>query len=131
MEELTLEYKLSAKVCFHGDRPKSELIEYYKKAHMLFLLSKSESFGQVLLESWSTGTIFIGSDIPVFRDIISNNIDGQLFPVDSLNFKIESIANFIMQLTQEKFDTIVSLAHNKVNKYEWSNVVDEYSKILK
>lgn len=130
LEELSRRYELAKNVFFHGELPKRELPEFYRKAHILFLLSKSESFGQVLLEAWSTGTLFIGSDIPAFRDIVHHNIDGLLFDLDSPDFRLESLCESIRAMTQDSFDSITLAAKKQLKNYEWPTIIEEYSKLL-
>lgn len=57
------------------DMRKSQLLA---EATCLVLPSKIESFGGVLLESWAHSTPVITLDLPVFREIVEDGVDGVL-----------------------------------------------------
>ncbi len=112
------------RVYFHGAKPKSDMPSIFGNAHMVFLLSKSESFGQVLLEAWAAGTLFIGSNIPVFNEIISDGENGILVDVD--NGRYEDFAKRIMHISQEDYSRMVRKGLQSVKKYEWRNIARRY-----
>lgn len=127
--DLTEKYSLKNNIHFHGDKPKSEMPNFHKKAHFLFLLSKSESFGQVLLESWASGTIFIGSNIPALEEMIDSGKNGFIVDMDKTNYA-EDTTRILLSLDDNDYKKIALKAQNDLIKYKWENVINEYSKIF-
>lgn len=113
---------------FYGNVQKSEMSEFYKKSHFLFSLSVSESFGQVFAESWSSGTVFIGSAIPVYVEVLRHLENGVIYDVE--NEDPQRIAKIIADMNQETYQKIANCAHEEVQKYDWSSVVGLYEQSL-
>lgn len=124
LEVQTKRLGLENNVKFWGNIPKNRMGEFYERAHYLFSLSASESFGQVFIESWSTGTIFIGSTIPVYKEVIVDSENGLLFDVEKGDHNV--IAKKIKEMNQDDFDRIVRTAHAQVSAYDWAHVIQDY-----
>jgi len=116
LEEKVKKLKLTNKIKFHGFIPKSNIGQFYDKAHFLFLLSTNESFGHVLLESWCTNTIFIGSKIKVFEEIIIPEKNGLLVEVEKKE-DIEKLVGIIKKMDQKQFNLITANAQILLEKY--------------
>ncbi len=109
---------------FHGWAKQSMAASYYKSAEICVFPSRHEGFGLVILEAMASGSPVIASDIPSFKEIISDGIDGKLFksedPID--------LSKAILALHQ---DALLRnyLCHNALRtalKYSWENIADKY-----
>lgn len=116
-------------VIFHSWVKQSMAPSYYKSADICVFPSRHEGFGIVILEAMASGIPVIASDIPSFREIISNGIDGRLFkPEDAAALSKEVIALYQdPQLRKE-------LSHNafeKVTRYSWEKIAEKYISLYK
>lgn len=83
LEKMVIENKLTGHVLFEGFKPHNETISYFHQADLLLLPSESESFGMVVTEAMSCGVpaaVIEGVVGP--EEIITNKIDGAVFPLD-------------------------------------------------
>lgn len=68
-------------VDFVGWVPDNQLAEYYRAADVVCAPSTGgESFGMVLLEAMATGRAVVASDIPGYREVARDGLDGLLVP---------------------------------------------------
>jgi phosphatidylinositol alpha-mannosyltransferase len=68
-------------VRFVGAVAPSELPSYYASAHLVVSPAlRNESFGIVLLEAMASGKPVVASDIPGYRAVIEDGVDGLLAP---------------------------------------------------
>ena len=128
LEVLAKELLNSANYTFLGNVPKCNMPTLFQRAHFLFSLSQSESFGQVFAESWSSGTVFVGSDIPVYVEVIKHLENGIIYNVESKDYQL--IAKTISFMNQQTYERITELAHKEVLKYDWNSVVEQYEQAL-
>ncbi len=76
--------------------PSSDLSNIYSKIDLLILPSiKLEGFGLVLIEAMSFGIPVIVSDLPVFKETITNNENGLIFERNNLYDLIMKITELI------------------------------------
>jgi len=123
---LTKELNLEQDVIFHGLKQKTEMHRFYEKAHFLFLLSSMEAFGHVLLEAWSSGALFIGSQIPVFEDVIDHLQTGYLLDIKDPACLTELI-KWLKTLKQEQYDSIIEVSCASSQQYEWGAIIEKYN----
>ena len=126
---LAKEEGIGKNVIFHGVAKDSLLPSYYKSADICVFPSRHEGFGIVILEAMASGIPVIASDIPSFREIISNGIDGRLFePEDADALSKEVIALYQDQHLRKE------LSHNafeKVSMYSWDKIAEKYISLYK
>lgn len=116
---------LNKQVIFHGFVHNSEVYQFYKNAHYLFLLSKNEGFPHTLLESWSSGVVFIGSDILAFKNIVKNSYNGLIYNMEyPINYA--KIAKDIYSIDEKKYNLIIDNARSDCQEYYWENIIDKY-----
>jgi glycosyltransferase involved in cell wall biosynthesis len=116
-------------VIFHGWAKQSIAARYYKSADICVFPSRLEGFGIVILEAMASGIPVIASDIPSFREIISDGIDGKLFKAEDT----DALSKAVIALHQ---DTHLrkELSYNaleKATKYSWENIADKYISLYK
>jgi glycosyltransferase involved in cell wall biosynthesis len=111
-------------VIFHSWVTQSKAASYYKSADICVFPSRHEGFGIVILEAMASGTPVIASDIPSFREILSDGVDGRLFEKEDA----EALAEAIIALyNNPKLRTQLSHhATQKVTQYSWDKIADKY-----
>jgi len=85
---------LSENVTLLGQQPSSEIYNLMRKAKVLVLPSHYEAFPLVILEAMYSGAICVCSDVGSIPEIITDNLNGFLFPVknqEELDKKIRHI----------------------------------------
>lgn len=82
LKKMVDKYSLSKKITFYGRVESERIIGFYRKANILIFPSRHEGFGMVLLEAMSFGIPIVATDIPTTREIVENNVNGYLCPVD-------------------------------------------------
>lgn len=102
--------------------PDEEVSEFYRKADLVILPYREIYQSGVLLLSMSYGVPILCSDLPPFKEIIEDGINGFIFEsenVDSLKMKIEEIARLSPDLL-----TSISSASLKLmqEKYDWNKI---------
>lgn len=96
LKKMVDKYSLSKKITFHGRVESERIIGFYRKANILIFPSRHEGFGMVLLEGMSFGLPIVATDIATTREIIRNNVNGYLCPIDDevcLARKIRKLVN--------------------------------------
>ena len=116
-------------VVFHGWAEQSLLSSYYKSADMCVFPSRHEGFGIVILEAMASGIPVIASDIPSFREIISNGIDGRLFKSED----VDALSKEVIALYQDPHlrKELTINAFEKVARYSWEKIADKYISLYK
>ena len=103
--------------------PQQKLDELYREADCFIFPSRLEGFGIVLLEAAANNLAIIANDIPVFKEIYSND--------EVLYFKrsdSDDLAQKIISLCSDpnKIKLLQENARKKVKNYSWSRTVDKY-----
>ena len=121
--------RIEKHVVFHGWIKQSTLSSYYKSADICVFPSRHEGFGIVILEAMASGIPVIASDIPSFREIISDGIDGRLFKSEDA----DALSKAVIALYQDPH-LRKELSHNafeKAKRYSWENIADQYISLYK
>ena len=83
----------------------------------------------VLLTAMSYGMVSISSDIPAFRDVVDDNIDGFLFEKNDsqkLAKKINDVAS-----NESRLNAVGDSARVKMlNVYSWDKIAGDYLAII-
>lgn len=103
--------------------PQPKLDELYREADCFICPSRLEGFGIVLLEAGANNLAVIANNIPVFREIYSDN--------EALYFKHNDphdLAGKMLELINEPNLVLVlrAKARDKVENYTWQNTVKNY-----
>jgi len=118
-----------AEVVFVGRIPPEDLPRYYSTADLFCSPAiGQESFGIVLLEAMASGTPVVASDIPGYRNVITNRVDGILVPPRNP----ELLARAILEVaTDNTLSAQLSEAGRaKALTYDWKIVVDMLEKVF-
>ncbi|MEO0293121.1 MAG: glycosyltransferase family 4 protein [candidate division WOR-3 bacterium] len=114
-------------VNFLGFVSPSKLPEIFNRASVFVSPAISgESFGIVLLEAMASGIPVLASDIPGYRCVIKNGVNGLLFPPG----KPEEIASKVIKLMKDERlrKTLIRGGLNTVERYSWSAIAKEIIK---
>jgi glycosyltransferase involved in cell wall biosynthesis len=116
-------------VIFHNWAKQSRIPSYYKSADICVFPSRHEGFGIVILEAMASGVPVISSDIPSFREIISNGIDGRMFKSQD----VDALSKEVIALYRDPH-LMRELTHNaleKVTEYSWEKIAEKYISLYK
>jgi glycosyltransferase involved in cell wall biosynthesis len=91
--------KIRNKINFKFNFPQSELSQLIDDSTVLVLPSVQESFGLVLIESWSRGKPVIVSSIPSLKELVTNSKAGFVFKKDSLKSLQKTITEVLVDQT--------------------------------
>lgn len=116
-------------VIFHGWAKQSMVASYYKSADICVFPSRHEGFGIVILEAMASGMPVIASDIPSFREIISDGIDGRLFKSEDA----DALSKAVIALYRDPHlrKELSRNAFEKATEYSWENIADKYISLYK
>ncbi len=130
--KLNIPSEIKDSISFLGFVAPSDLPGIFNKASVFVSPAISgESFGIVLLEAMATGTPVVASDIPGYRCVIDNGINGLL--VSSENSK--EIAAKVISLMKDKNlrETLIKGGLKSVARYSWKvvarDVLDFYYEV--
>jgi len=127
--DLSKKEGIEKNVVFHSWVKQSILPSYYKSADICVFPSRHEGFGIVILEAMASKIAVIASDIPSFREIISNGIDGRLFKSED----IDALSKEVLALYNDPYlrKELTRYAFEKVTRYSWEKIADKYISLYK
>ena len=96
LQQLVDELRLGNEVFFHGEVPQPELAKAMQQSDALILYSRYETFGCVLIEANACGIPVIVSDLPVFHELITENINGVFIKGDEPYLLAEKLSAFAL-----------------------------------
>lgn len=123
---------LERRVVFAGEATTDDLPRYFRSADIYCSpATGQESFGIVLLESMSSGTPVVASDIDGYRHVVRDGVDGLLAkPRDPAD-----LASRIIQLARDRHlqTRLSSAGRARALEFDWSKVaervLDVYSRV--
>jgi glycosyltransferase involved in cell wall biosynthesis len=132
LQEMVKEYELVNEVLFQGEVLQHELAPAVRKADALVLYSRYETFGCVLIEANACGVPVIVSDLQVFHEFITENVNGVFVQGD--NPAVLSEALHLFAKSKNNFDKKqIAAAAKERFCYEkvGQQIKDVYADILK
>ncbi|MCW3038565.1 MAG: glycosyltransferase [Solirubrobacterales bacterium] len=82
-----------------------------------------ESFGMVLTEAFAQGTPVVASDIPGYRDVVREGVDGVLFPRGDATALAEALRD--LGLDPVRRARMAAAATERAERFAWPQVADE------
>jgi phosphatidyl-myo-inositol alpha-mannosyltransferase len=82
-----------------------------------------ESFGMILTEAFATSTPVLASDIPGYRDVVRDGVDGQLVPAGDPLALAEAMRR--LALAPRRRQAMASAARERAERYAWPHVAAE------
>jgi len=127
---VSLSKKILLNIVFHGWLSRSELNKIYAKSHVILLPTNSEGFPKVIAEACAFGCVPITTNLPPINQVITNNLNGILFNIPS----VQEITRIIMFLksNREKLKKMSLLCLDKAKEFTYSKYLSSINKkILK
>jgi phosphatidyl-myo-inositol alpha-mannosyltransferase len=82
-----------------------------------------ESFGMVLTEAFAAGTPVVASDIPGYRDVVHDGVDGVLFPRGDATALAETLRDLALDPVARM--AMASAAREDAQRFAWPTVAAE------
>jgi phosphatidyl-myo-inositol alpha-mannosyltransferase len=86
-----------------------------------------ESFGMVLTESFAAGTPVVASDIAGYRDVVTDGVDGLLFPRGDATALAETLRD--LALDPERTTALGAAAASSAGRYAWPKVAAQVTEV--
>jgi phosphatidyl-myo-inositol alpha-mannosyltransferase len=86
-----------------------------------------ESFGMVLTESFAAGTPVVASDIAGYRDVVTDGVDGILFPRADATALAETLRD--LALDPERNAALGAAAAGSAERYAWPKVAAQVAEV--
>ena len=131
LRNLTVELKIEDKVIWHGWKKDNEKNEILSRGHFFILMSKTENFGNALIEAMCYNLPVLISDKVGLADYILNNKFGWVIPL-----KEEYLTNMLNEILIQKlylnYPLIQTSIYNDFNSQNLAkHYISEYIKLLK
>lgn len=118
---LCRELKIENHVVFIGYVSQNELPKYYSSADVVVLPSISEGSPLVLPEALSCGAFVITSDLPIYRQYITDGENGFIVSPKNSNSIAEKVIYTFKNFETYKFTKINSIERIQ-NNFSWENI---------
>ena len=129
LKQLINDLDLSGKVSIVCDVSPENIPVYFKYASIYVSASRYEPFGIVILEAGVAGLPIIATSTMGANEIISNNDDGIIVPIDD-SLKLGEGLSFYLNNPRNMVKYGVKM-QNKVNtKFSWKSSVKNYLKLV-
>jgi phosphatidylinositol alpha-mannosyltransferase len=120
-------------VVFAGYVPSEELPRYYQACDVFCAPNTGqESFGIVLLEAMAAGAPIVASDIPGYRDVLSNGVQGLLVEPQNPGALADGICRLLAN--PEVRASMRRAGQAKAQAYDWptvaTQVLEYYAEVL-
>ncbi len=123
MQQFVHKNDLQTEVRFKGWVSKKEMLAEYQSAHVQVMSSEAEAMSIAALESLASGVYLISTPVSGNTDIITENINGELFPHGKSEILAEKLTNYYNNKFK-KNDTIPPNFLSRFRaKYDWTNIV--------
>ena len=122
IKSLHIEDKVEVK----GNVSQHELFQYIKNSQAVILYSRFETFGCVLIEANALGVPVIVSNLPVFKEIITNGINGIFAGTNAPEKLAKSVKEVLQNATN--FDSEIIM--DSAKKYSYKNVGKLFEAII-
>ena len=116
---------LSKNVMVEGDVSQQDLANAIRASQAVIMNSRFETFGCVLIEANACGVPAVVTDIPVFHEIIEENINGIFVPENDSEQLAKAIINFI----DGKYEFDKNKICAATEKYNYKNVGRQFSEV--
>ena len=127
LQDIVNAKKLQDKVKFIGPVSGEQKLQTYCNAQFLFLVSKSENFGNVVIESLSQGTPVVASLGTPWKGLVKHQAG---FWIDNSPAEIAKTIDKILSLSQEQYDEYRNHAISYVDTFNIYSNTENWEKVL-
>lgn len=106
-----------------------EVFEYYKRAKILAMPSRWESFGITLVEAGLWGNVVLGSKIPSIEEITDGGDLGYLCPVNDVSCFTETLQYLLSHEREIELKSIAFQQYIREN-YDWNTICGNLNKMI-
>lgn len=127
LRNLATKLGISDRVCFLGWR--SDMPALYSASDLFVCASRQEPFGNVVVEAWAHGVPVIAAASKGPIELIEENVNGQLFPIDD----VSALANRISELLKDGSRSRALIEGGQLsysNLFTESVVLNQYKRFL-
>jgi phosphatidylinositol alpha-mannosyltransferase len=111
-------------VCALGKVSEEQKLAELSRAELLCAPSlHGESFGMILTEAFAAATPVLASDIPGYRDVVRDGLDGQLVPAGDALALAESLR--CLALDRPRRERMARAARERAERFAWPHVAAE------
>jgi len=100
LERLSKKLKLTRSVFFLGTLDYDETMKYLRISDCMLLTSEKEGWGRVVVESLATGTPVVMTDVGCAGEIVVDNVNGLIVPVNDLEELTQAMLSLIQNDVQ-------------------------------
>jgi len=106
------------------------MAEIYRSADILFLFTKIEAFGLVVVEAMASGCVPVVSDTDGPSEIVKSGVDGFLAPQTDRRAVVAAVREAVLLIGSKRWESIRRAGREKVeNRFTIERCVAEYEKI--
>lgn len=122
-------YQLGNQVIITGNIPHEEIINYIHAMDFSVLPSSNEYGSPMkIFELMGAGIPLLAANYPPIAEIIEDNKDGWLFPINDIDTCIEKLFSLYQQ--PEQVNSAALLAEKKIhNHYQWANNAEDLEQL--
>lgn len=115
---------LQSRIKFLPEIPQHELATLLRTCTALVMYSSYETFGCVVIEALASGVPVIAADIPVFRELVEEGVNGTLVPPD----QVVALARALERISREGVrDSAASMAAKTRERFGYETVGRRFS----
>jgi glycosyltransferase involved in cell wall biosynthesis len=129
LTSLVKNLKLTIKIRFKDNLPRTKLVNEIKSSYLFCLPSVVEGFGISVLEAAAAGVPFVISDIEVFKEITQQGKGGLLFQTGSIKGLCAKIEKLLSD--ENLYSKKINEARNLASKYQWSDIANQTESLYK
>ena len=130
LEKKIKQLRLTDRVKFLGSKKGADKYYLMKHAEMMVHMSHWESFGLVLLEAMSQGTVCLTSNKYAMPEVVKNNINGYCLNPDDEEILAEKIKFVIANKNKNVIKQMTERNKIYARKFTWDKTANEMSKLL-
>lgn len=127
LQNIVIETELQDKVKFIGAVSGTEKYQAYCDAQFLFLVSKSENFGNVVIEALSQGTPVVASHGTPWSGLVDNQAG---YWIENTPEEIARSIDFVLSMNDEDYSALRIKAHIYAQSFDVYENVNSWIKVL-
>jgi len=113
-------------VKYLGEQPREIVLGALKEMYALINMSKSESFGIVILESWAfKKPVIVNETCPAFRDLVQNEVNGFIVNENNLSEKL-----LFLLRNPDLAKTLGFNGYKEIFRFTWYEIAKKIQKYL-
>ena len=129
LKELVAEYGLTERIVFEGHIPYEEIPLYLSQSDIFVRASRSEGLGNSFIEAMAVGLPVIGTNVGGIPDIIENEKNGLLIPLENRDALVSAIERLREDMVLRS--KLGSEGRRTAEKYDWNIISERMQEVFK